>query len=113
MISPQVHLALSLVGTEHAVGFIALSHLSEHFKEYLESQDHPRYHVEERTRIELLRIFTGTPCVAWPAHVLYYHEKWDRLIGDLDFKDHMPEHNQKEVMAELERADKASAGGHH
>ena len=36
-----IHYLLSILGTNHAVGFIALSHLSEHFKEYLEELDKP------------------------------------------------------------------------
>ena len=78
-----IHYVLSLVGTEHAVGFIALSHLSEHFKEYLEEQDKPLHHVSERHRLDLLRIFAGSASPAWPRHIQWYHGKWAASRGDL------------------------------
>ena len=70
------------MGTEHAVGFIALSHLSEHFKEYLEEQDLPRFHAQERKRLEIMRIFSQNNNPTWPRHVQWYHEQWAAVRGD-------------------------------
>ena len=53
------HWILESVGTKHAIGFVALSHLSEHFKEYLEEQDKPLFHIEETKRMEFIRIFSA------------------------------------------------------
>ena len=78
-----VHTFLNLFGTSHAVGFIALSHLSEHTKEWLEEKDKPRYHAKERERLEILRIFAGERKLHWPRHIQWYHEFWSKHRGDL------------------------------
>jgi hypothetical protein len=79
----MIHKILGLVGTEHAVGFIALSHLSEHMKEYLLESEKPKYHAKERQRKELLRIFAGTNQPHWPRHIKWYNEYWDKHRKDL------------------------------
>ena len=41
-LAPEVvHEFLAVFGTSHAVAFIALSHICEHYKEYLEEKDGP------------------------------------------------------------------------
>ena len=94
------------VGTEHAVGLIALSHLSEHFKEWLEDQDKPAHHVQERHRLDVLRIFAGGKQPYWPRHILWYHDWWDGHRGDMGCFVHA------NVQAELKAADKKGGGGH-
>ena len=94
------------VDTEHAVGFIALSHLSEHFKEWLEDQDKPAHHVQERHRLDVLRIFAGGKQPYWPRHILWYHDWWDGHRGDMGCFVHA------NVQAELKAADKKGGGGH-
>ena len=101
-----IHHLLGLVGTEHAVGLIALSHLSEHFKEWLEDQDKPAHHVQERHRLDVLRIFAGGKQPYWPRHILWYHDWWDGHRGDMGCFVHA------KVQAELKAADKKGGGGH-
>ena len=78
-----VHKFLGLVGTQHAVGFIALSHLSEHLKEHLLESEKPKYHAKERQRKEILRIFAGSNQPHWPRHIKFYNDYWDKHRGDL------------------------------
>lgn len=70
-------------GTSHAVGFIVLSHLSEHYKEYLLDKDKPKHHVAERKRLDAIRIFSHEKQVTWPVHIQKYHKQWQKIGGNL------------------------------
>ena len=75
---------LSAFHTKHAVGIIALSHLSEHYKEHLESQEKPKYRLEEKARSEFIRIYgPSTPSPVWPRYIQRLHSRWTRVRGDL------------------------------
>ena len=110
---PTIHHVLGLLGTEHAVGFIALSHLSEHFKEYLEEQDKPPHHEVERARQDCIRIFMGEPQPTWPRHILMYQKMWEKVryqgVNPIELG-LFPEANVALMRAELAAADK---GSHH
>ena len=68
----------SLFHTKHAVGLIALSHVSEHIKEILENQDKPKHRIEEKQREDMIRIY-GDHEVShtWPKHIRQHRKCWE------------------------------------
>jgi len=76
--------AFSFLGSKHAVGFLALSHLSEMYKEKLEAEEQPAYHLEEEIRRDTFRALFAEDCdPTWPEYIKKYHETWDKVRGDL------------------------------
>ena len=69
-----VHGLLDTMGTKHAVGLIALSHLAHHYKEYLEDQGKPKYHTAELLRDDLLAILKAESCPTMPPHIVKARE---------------------------------------
>ena len=77
-----VHWLLSLFGTNHAVGFIALSHLSEHYKEHLENQERPPDHLERHKRHDIMRVFdTSKSADAFPQPISGMNQQWHNVGG--------------------------------
>lgn len=95
-----IHQGLNLLGTQHAVGFIALSHLSEHYKEHLEAADKPRHHIEERKRKDSFQIMSEASDPSWPTHIQKYHNIWSNarkstnLEGYCKFTDEYKNNNK-------------------
>lgn len=98
-----IHNLLGTIGTQHAVGFIALSHLSEHLKEWLEKSELPLHHASKRTRLEILRIFAGSHKHHWPRHVQRYNKYWDKHRG------HLGCFLQVSIQEEVRKADKKTS----
>ena len=74
------------------------------------------HHEVERTRLDLMRTFQGTPHPAWPRHIVWYHEMWQSCLASnpmdpiklgIFTADELAKWQQ-----EMEQADKAG-GGHH
>ena len=78
---------MSVLETKHAVGLIALSHLNEHIKEYLEHKDQkkPPHIVVEKLRADLQRIFAhhDEADPAWPPHLRKKHAEWTAVRGNM------------------------------
>lgn len=80
----------------------------------------PRFQLtqEERTRSDLMRIFVGTPCAAWPRHLQWYQQLWARERGELtpekvwSKERGFDEADRARWYAELAFFDKRSAGHH-
>jgi hypothetical protein len=109
-----VHHLLGLVGTDHAVGFIALSHLSEHWREHLEAQDKPEHYVLERKRRDVFQIHAKELDPSWPRHIKAYHRRWARARRDDDlesFEEFKEEYLQRERRQAEDEAEKKERGG--
>ena len=76
---------ISMFGAKHAVGLLAISHLSEHVKEILEDAEKPKYLLEDHMRHELEAILgEDEECEAWPHYLKVHHRRWKRSRNDLE-----------------------------
>ena len=73
----------SLVATKHAVGLIAVSHVSEHVKEMLEEAEKPEFSKKEHLRHEVACIFGEKENLSWPPYLKKHHRRWKDVRGEL------------------------------
>jgi hypothetical protein len=77
------HDFFSMLGTKHAVGIIALSHLTEHTKEFLEASEKPKFTQKERIREQLSFIFDENERPDIPRYLRKHHRAWKCVRKDL------------------------------
>jgi len=82
-IPDQVHHLLGYVGTKHAVAFIALSHIAEHYKEHLEDQEKPKHHREEHKRSTIFKILSEKADPTWAPYIHHHHKSLESVRQDL------------------------------
>ena len=77
--------------------------------------------MQERRRLDTLRIFAGAQAPNWPRHIQWYHGIWNRNRGELPcflqaaMQSDNEQHSDaaRKMYAEVANAPKKCGDGHH